>query len=130
MIGIGLYVRGSVEAVEMYKAAFGLTLGYHVRNDDGSFFHSELMRGDQEALAVVEAKRDVRDSPVQLGFTFDTREALENALGILSDRGRIDMDICELPWSPCAAEVTDRFGVNWYLTLAQHRPADDFRPND
>ncbi len=129
MIGVGLYLRGSVDAVELYKSAFGLTLGYHVLNSDGSYFHSELMKGDREMLSVVEAVRDVRESPVQLGLTLDTREALEHALRVLSEGGTVNMDICELPWSPCAAEVTDRFHVNWYLTLAQHRPPDDFSPN-
>jgi len=31
---VGLYVKNSVEAVELYKAVFGLELGYHVLNDD------------------------------------------------------------------------------------------------
>lgn len=130
VFGIGLYVRGSAEAVALYCEAFGLTLGYHVLNDDGSFFHSELLKDGMEALSVVEAARDVRESPVQLGRTFGTRGELERALSLLSEGGKINMDICELPWSPCAAEVTDRFGVNWYLTLEQHRPADDFTPDD
>ncbi len=128
-LGVGLYLHGSVEAVKLYMDAFGLTLGYYVLNDDGGYFHSELMRGAEEILSVVEAKRDVQESPVQLGFTFDTREALERAYNLLKDGGIVNMEIGELPWSPCAAEVTDRFGVNWFLSLPQHRPPEDFTPS-
>ena len=35
--GIGIYVKNSAEAVDLYKAAFGLELGYHVKNPDGSY---------------------------------------------------------------------------------------------
>lgn len=130
-LGIGLYVAHSDEAVEAYKAAFGLELGYHVLNDDGkTYFHSELMKDGEEFISVVEASRDIKDCPIQLGYTFETRGELEGALKILAENGKIVMDICELPWSPCAAEVVDRYGIDWYLTLMQHRPADDFKPSD
>ncbi|MDF2804748.1 MAG: hypothetical protein K0S61_4653 [Anaerocolumna sp.] len=36
--GVGLYVMNGIEAVEMYQSAFGLKLGYHVLNKDGSYF--------------------------------------------------------------------------------------------
>ena len=61
---------------------------------------------------------------------FNTRDELEQAFAILSDGGKVELDICELPWSPCAAIVTDCFGVKWFLSLPQHRPADDWKPED
>lgn len=36
VLGVGLYVRGSVRAAALYKEAFGLEPGYHVLNADGS----------------------------------------------------------------------------------------------
>ncbi|MBD5138219.1 MAG: VOC family protein [Ruminococcus sp.] len=130
-LGVGLYVRNSAQAVELYKAAFGLELGYHVLNDDGSYFHSELMKDGNEICSVVEAnKPNSGGNPVQLGFTFQTKEELERAYELLKDGGTVDLEICELPWSPCAACVTDRFGVNWFLSLPQHRPSEDFKPSD
>lgn len=127
-IGIGLRIKNSAEAVKTYIEAFGLELGYHVLNDDGSFFHSELVKNGEELLSVVEWKSAGGENPVQLGFTFETRRELEHAFSVLRQGGEVTLDICELPWSPCAAEVTDRFGVNWYLTLQQHRPPEDFVP--
>ena len=129
MIGIGLRVKHSAEAVAMYQRAFGLELGYHVLNDDGSFFHSELLKDGAEMLSVVESDNAaVGWNPVQLGFGVGDEAELRAALDVLKVGGHIDMDVCELPWSPCAAEVTDRFGVNWYLTVPQHRPPESFTP--
>ncbi len=85
-LGVGIYVKNSPKAIEMYCSAFGLEIDYHVLKDDNTYYHSDLLK----------------------------------------DGGTVKLDICELPWSPCAAEVTDCFGVNWYLTMPQHPPADDW----
>ncbi len=131
LLGVGIYVKNSLKAVELYKSAFGLELGYHVLNDDGTYYHSELTKDGEEFCSVVEAKdaKSVVYNPVQLGHTFETRGELEHAFSVLKDGGKVEMDICELPWSTCAAIVTDCFGVNWYLTLRQHRPSDDRTPD-
>lgn len=132
MIGIGIYVKNSPKAVALYQAAFGLELGYHVLNIDGTYFHSELIRNGEPFCSVVEAKQDTYTdrNPVELGVEFSTRDKLERAFALLIESGRVEMELCELPWSPCAAIVTDRLGVRWFLTMPQHRPADDWSPLD
>ena len=128
-IGIGLYVNNSIEAVKIYQDAFGLTLGYHVLNDDGTFFHSELDKDGKPMLSVVQSFAPAgTNNPVQLGVTFDDKKELLHAFELLKKAGAVTMDLCELPWSPCAAEVVDKFGIRWYLTLTQHRPDEDFSP--
>lgn len=130
MIGIGIYVKNSPDAVEFYKSAFGLELGYHVLNKDGTYFHSELYRNGEPFCSVVEAKEETytERNPVELGVTFESREELEKAFSVLSGSGKTEMEICELPWSPCAAIVTDKYGVKWFLSMPQHKPADDWSP--
>ena len=130
LLGVGFFVKNSPKAVEMYKSAFGLELGYHVLNDDNTYYHSELMKDGNEFCSVVESKEPTNNgkNPIQLDYTFKTRDELEHALSVLKVGGTVEMDICELPWSPCAAIVTDCFGVNWYLTLQQHKPSDDWTP--
>lgn len=130
MIGIGIYVKDSPGAAALYSAAFGLEMGYHVLNKDGTYFHSELHRNGEPFCSVVEAKEDTRTDrqPIELGVDFDTRDALEHAFAFLSDGGQVNLDVCELPWSPCAAIVTDRYGVRWFLSLPQHKPAGDWSP--
>lgn len=129
IFGIGIYVKGSVEAARLYCKAFGLTLGYHVLNGDGSYFHSELMKGSEPALSVVEAEAPAPfGNPIELGYSFDTQEQLEEAFALLQEGGRVKLVPQELPWSPLAAIVTDRFGVNWFLSLPQYRPPEEFSP--
>lgn len=130
MVGIGIYVKNSPKAIALYQAAFGLELGYHVLNKDGTYFHSELSRNGEPFCSVVEAKQDTfaRSHPIELGVGFESRAELEKAFALLTDGGRVEMEIRELAWSPCAAIAIDPFGVRWYLTLSQHRPADDWSP--
>ena len=132
MIGIGIYVKNSPAAIEFYKETFNLELGYYVLNSDGTYFHSELLRKGEPFCSVVEAKEDTctRIHPIELGVDFKNRAELEHAFEILSDGGRVEMEICELPWSPCAAIVIDRYSVRWFLSLPQHKPADDWSPEE
>jgi len=126
-IGIGVYVKNSQDAVKLYLEVFGLELGYHVKNPDGSFFHSELNRNGECFLSVVEtSKNNVEESLVQLGYEFDSPDEVRHAFELLQEGGRVDMPIGELPWSPCAASVVDKFGVWWYLSSASHRPPEDY----
>lgn len=37
-----IYVKGSAEAVELYLKAFNGTLGFNVKSDDNTYYHSEL----------------------------------------------------------------------------------------
>ena len=129
VIGVGLYVAGSLEAVQLYCAVFGMELGYHVLRQDGKgYYHSELMKDGAPALSVVEAEHTPGHNPVQLGFTFDSKAALEHAYQLLADGGEIEMAPQQLPWSPWAACLRDRFGVRWFLSLPQHQPGEDFVP--
>ena len=132
-IGIGIYAENSREAVELYCRAFGLDLGYHVLRDDGNYFHSELMKNGEAFLAVAyaseadlscEKKRDYIN-PVEMGYTVESKEEFEHIYAILKEEGNVIMDICELPWSPMAATIIDKFGVRWYITLPQYQPEDD-----
>lgn len=128
MVGVGIYVKNSPAAIALYQSAFDAELGYHVLNEDGTYFHSSLSRYGEPFLSVVEAKGNTYAEihPIELGVEFDSREKLERAFSMLSEGGRVDMGIRELPWSPCAATVIDRYGVRWFLSLPQHQPADDW----
>ena len=129
VIGVGLYVTGSREAVELYCDAFGMELGYHVLRQDGKgYYHSELTKDGQPALSVVEAEHTPGHNPVQLGFTFHNRDALNRAYELLRQGGEVEMAPQTLPWSPWAACLRDRFGVRWFISLPQHQPGEDFVP--
>ena len=75
------------------------------------------------------AKGSDAESIIQLGIEFDSPEEVKRVYEMFCDDGaKVDMAICELPWSPCAASVIDRFGVWWYISSASHYPSDDFDP--
>jgi len=132
LIGIGIYVKNSPKAIALYQSAFGLELGYHVLNKDGTYFHSELHRNGEPFCSIVEAKLDTYANchPIELGVNFDARDELERAFTLLADGGIVEMEIGELPWSPCAAIIIDQFGVKWFLSMPQHKPADGWSPED
>lgn len=128
-IGMGIYVKHSAQAVDFYTSVFGFELGYNVKNADGSYFHSELNKDGKPMLSVVEGKGGERESIVQLGIEFESPGDVKRVYdAFINDGAKIDMPICELPWSPCAASVIDRFGVWWYFSAHSHRPDDDFKP--
>ena len=132
MIGVGIYVKNSPKAVALYQSAFDLELGYHVLNKNGTYFHSELHRNGKPFCSVVEAIHDTYTAihPIELGVQFDTRDELARAFSLLSDGGNIELEISELPWSPCAAIVIDPFGIRWFLTMPQHKPEENWSPED
>ena len=130
-IGHTLYVKNSAEAVALYCDTFGLELGYHVKSSDGSFFHSELCENGKTLLCVAQKQEecDTYNNIVCLGLTFADEAAVRHAAEKLSAGGTVKRPVGSLPWSPCCAEVVDRFGVWWYLTVAQHQPDDGFDPD-
>lgn len=132
-LGIGIYAKNSKEAVDLYCNVFGLELGYHVLNEEGNYFHSELMKNGAPFLAVAEANEAnlpngislSYDNPVEMGYTVMSEDEFYRIYSVLKEAGKVIIDVCSFPWSPLATVVMDKFGVRWYITLPQYRPADE-----
>jgi uncharacterized glyoxalase superfamily protein PhnB len=128
-LGATLYVKNSTEAVEYYKDAFGMTLGYSEKNPDGTFLHAALFRDGDEIFAVSESQNDnlvaimLKSSmkysrpTMSLGINFNTKEEVQKAYEILSAGGNVLLPLGSLPWSEYAADVVDKFGVCWYIAV-------------
>ena len=129
-LGGTLYVRNSVDAVEFYSEAFRMTLGYNVKNSDGSFLHAELLKGEQAVFAVSENNDEEivrsmlasRQPTMSYGVNLDNDAELNHAYETLIEGGHILRDLGSLPWSPCSADIVDKYGVCWYIYVSQHRP--------
>jgi uncharacterized glyoxalase superfamily protein PhnB len=129
-LGATLYVKNSKAAAAFYCDAFDMTIGYNAEHDDGTFLHAELERGGCCIFAVSEsADEAIRDDLISasqpttsLGVNLDSDEELARAFAILEKGGHVIRPIGSLPWSPCSADVVDKFGVCWYLFVSQHRP--------
>lgn len=125
-IALQAYIQKSEEAIELYKKAFGVTLGYNVRNEDGTYMHAELYLDGELLLALSESSSSVgienikRYSPTDyptMNFCVKLNDevVVKKAYDILIEDGNILLPLGPLPWSSCCANVIDKFGVFWYL---------------
>ena len=129
-LGGTLYVMNSAEAVEFYSEAFGMTVGYNVKNSDGSFLHAELLKGEQAIFAVSENNDEEivrsmlasKQPTMSYGINLDNDAELNHAYKTLIEGGHILRELGSLPWSPCSADIVDKYGVCWYIYVSQHRP--------
>jgi uncharacterized glyoxalase superfamily protein PhnB len=107
-----------------------MTLGYNVKNSDGSFLHAELHKGEESIFAVSENTEEeiVRSMlaskrpTMSYGINLDNDDELHHAYEILVEGGHILRALGSLPWSPCSADLVDKYGVCWYIYVSQHRP--------
>jgi PhnB protein len=109
---------------------FGMTLGYHAKNNDGSFLHAELLKGEKTIFAVSENKDEEivramlasKQPTISCGINLDNDNELKHAYNSLAKGGHVLRELGELPWSPCSADIVDQYGVCWYIFVSQHRP--------
>jgi uncharacterized glyoxalase superfamily protein PhnB len=128
-LGATLYIKNTIEAVELYMKAFEMTLGYHEKFPDGSFMHAALLRDGQEIFAVSESQNDtfvnvmltssLKESrpTMSYGLNFDSEDEVKRAYAMLAKDGTVLLPLGTLPWSSCCAEVVDKYGVYWYITV-------------
>ena len=127
-IGLQAYIKGSAEAIDFYQKAFGTVLGYNVRNTDGTYMHAELYLDGQMLIALSESgsntgtelmkQHSSSDYPtMNFGVNLGSAEAVIKAYEVLTDGGIILLPIGPLPWNACCANVIDRFGVFWYISI-------------
>lgn len=129
-LGATLYLRNSCEAVNFYITAFKMSLGYNVKNPDGSYLHAELLRDGNSIFAVSESPDEgflnlmlnAQCPTMSYGINFDNDEELKFAYSMLCNGGHVLKPLGPLPWTPAAADVVDKFGVYWYIYVSQHRP--------
>lgn len=126
-IGMTLFVKNSLEAVELYQKAFGLTLREYAKFPDGTYMHAPLYRDNQEIFAICEADsgdlvKTIHNAasrnivPIAShGIDFDTEEEVKKAYEILKEEGVVIRPLGQLPWDTCSADIVDKFGVCWYL---------------
>ncbi|HAN22097.1 MAG: hypothetical protein A2Y15_03780 [Clostridiales bacterium GWF2_36_10] len=130
-LGATLYVKNSFEAVERYKEAFGLTLGYHVIHDEEEigqhYFHASLMRGEEEIFAVSEfgnylEDRYLAEIPIsrhntEICLGLGSEEAVKKAFSVLSEGGMVITPLESTSWNACVAQVVDKYGIGWFICI-------------
>ena len=130
-------IEKSYNAVELYKEAFGLSLGYNLSYDDPEgmrkwgldvgddyvprrgYFHADLTRDGETVFSVSAEGDDSSGIPrghqfVVLGMQMGCEEAVRKAVSVLSEGNITPSDE---GWNPCTAGVTDPFNVSWCIYL-------------
>jgi len=115
-----VYVRGSNEAVELYRRAFDASLVANYPNPDGTLCHAELDVHGQ-ILAVSEADKNevkaVTGNTMQfcLHFGEGKEDVIGKAFDALKDGAKIYQPPSPCPFSPLMAAFIDKFGVSWCI---------------
>lgn len=129
-LGATLYVKNSTDAAAFYCDAFGMKIGYAVKNDNNTYLHAELEKDGQSLFAVSESNEESiaqamlsSDKPtMSLGVNLNNNEELNHAYERLSEGGHVLRALGDLPWSPLSADLVDKYGVCWYIYVSQHKP--------
>ncbi|MEZ3427788.1 MAG: VOC family protein [Lachnospiraceae bacterium] len=128
-LGATLYIKDTKEAVVFYQEAFGMTLGYNVKNPDGTYMHAELQKDGQTIFAISEHNNECLIPEMRklaasktclitsLGINFATEGEVRKAYEYLMREGIAQREIGEVPWSKCSADVLDKYGVFWYICV-------------
>lgn len=58
-------------------------------------------------------------SGFSLVLTLSTEAEAEQAFGALAEGGQVTMPLTKTFWSPCFGMVTDRFGVDWMVSVPE-----------
>ena len=119
-----VYVRGSVEAAEMYCKAFGAEITFQIKDERGLYAHCELSVNGERILALSEAPEDCDLTPKTKwqpmafnAFELGTKEAVENAYNVLKEGGTVIDPLGPCPWSECCSNLIDKYGVFWWISI-------------
>ncbi|HOV27303.1 MAG TPA: hypothetical protein PK566_13235 [Pseudobacteroides sp.] len=120
-----VYVRGSIEAVEMYCRAFGAEISFQIKDSENKAYqHCELSINGQLFMAVSEAP-DICDVSKKLVwqtmafnvFDMGSEEAVRNAYDILREGGTVIDPLGPCDWNPFCSNLIDKFGVFWWIAI-------------
>lgn len=115
-----VYVKGSIEAVELYQKAFDAKIVSEYKNENGSYIHAELdVFGQIVALAEALAGERIAGTTMQLCFHLDKNkeESIKKAYELLKEDADISFSLGKSFFSPLMFGLIDKYGVNWNLFL-------------
>ena len=112
-----VFVKGSFEALELYKQAFDGEVLCAYEDGKGGYAHSEINIYGQ-VLAVSECFEEVAVGNTMM-FCFEFGEGGENlikkAYEVLKNGAKVENPPQKCDYSLCQCVLTDKFGVTWCL---------------
>ena len=114
---VQIFASDLLAVYEHYKRAFGATIKFDGKADDGTLIHLHLdIMGASLGIAPKRPDEIAKGNTVQLCLCFPDEETLRHAYTTLEEGG-LGEGLSWLPWSPLQGYVTDKFGVMWCIGL-------------
>jgi len=116
-----LFVESVEEAFEFYKNALGMEAvphhGYDILSLNGVHFYNIFEAPVAEHSMLAQTTFESRHR-LYANVELTTEDEIRHAAYVLtSGGGKITDPPRPLPWSPCAADVVDKYGVKWFISL-------------
>jgi len=123
-----LFVVNVEETFEFYKKALGMEPvphhGYDILSLNGKHFYNIFEAPVEDHKMLVQTTFQSRHR-LQAGVELSDEADVRNAVDILTaDGGKILDPPRPLPWSQCAADVIDKYGVKWFISLPMLAPPE------
>ncbi len=129
-----LFFNGNCEeAITFYQRALGAEVTMMMRNKDApeqpppgtlppgsenKVMHATLSIGGGIVMASDGMNSGANEfKGFSLSLAYPTEAESQRAFNALSDGGRVDVPLGKTFWSSCFGMVTDRFGVQWMVSL-------------
>jgi len=117
------------EAKRFYKETFGFTDVFHHGMDMLEFNGALFFHMFEVSAERAEEYRDFMlknsDKPIIYGaLELDAEEDVRRVFESVSRDAKVKEPIGTRPWSPCCAEMVDKYGVSWYITAPEAAPAE------
>ena len=121
-----LLVKSLDEAFSFYKRIFGMKEvfhhGYNILELNGKHFYSIFEVPAEEHDLFIKMMFSVSYRVLNAGIEFQTENEVRNVFKLLSDEGKVINPVEPRPWSACAADVIDKYGVGWFISTPMSSP--------
>ena len=120
-----LLVANLDETFNFYKRIFGMEeTEYHgcrqlIINGKRFFWPREVSAKEQDEF--IKFMRIFKILAIGIE-NYETVDDLQKIVDLLAEEGEVLESPHPLPWTPCAAEVIDKYGVKWYLAVGTSSP--------
>ena len=120
------------EALEFYRTALGASVDFLMRYEDSpeptpagmlpsGFEHKVMHATFRISGTTLMASDGCGEPPNFAGFSLSlavpTTTEANHAFTALANGGMVKMPLTKTFWSPCFGMVTDRFGLNWMISV-------------
>ncbi|MCL2361349.1 MAG: VOC family protein [Defluviitaleaceae bacterium] len=123
-----ILVKDISEAFDFYKKVFGMKEvpyhGYNILELNGKHFYSIFQVSADEHDRFIQTMFSTSYRVLNAGIELETAEDVRRVYKLLTEEGRSISPPGPLPWSPCAADAIDKYGVGWFISMSMISPPE------